>query len=295
MRWDESHESSDVTDRRGETPPTMRGGGGGNLGGLLYILPWLLRTPYGWVVVVAAIGWYAFRALFFTGPALQSAHGGNIPVSGRPAETSEVHFVSFVLDDVQGVWSRDFAQRGRSYPHAKLVLYEDATETGCGFGQAATGPFYCPVDQQVYLDLGFFRELTTRLGAKGQFAQAYVVAHEIGHHVQKLLGISQRAEAAGRAKGAEGVSVRLELQADCFAGVWAHSTAERNILEQGDVDSALSAAAAVGDDRLQRRATGTVSPETWTHGSSEERVRWFKRGHSGGTIEQCDTFGAAHL
>jgi predicted metalloprotease len=291
MRWDESHESPDVDDRRGEAPAR----GGGNVGGLLYILPWLLRTPYGWVVVVAAIGWYLVRSLFFAGPGVQPAHGGDIPVSGRPAETPEVHFVSFVLDDVQGVWSRDFAQRGRVYPHARLVLYTDTTETGCGFGQAATGPFYCPADEHVYIDLGFFHELTGKLGARGQFAEAYVLAHEIGHHVQKLLGISQRAEAMGHAKGAEGVSVRLELQADCLAGVWAHSTGQRDLLEQGDIDSALSAAAAVGDDRLQRRATGTVSPESWTHGSSAERVRWFRRGYDTGSLDQCDTFGAAHL
>jgi predicted metalloprotease len=291
MRWDESHESSDVDDRRGEAPVR----GGGNLGGLLSILPWLLRTPYGWVVVVGAIGWYVVRSLFFAGPDVQGAHGGDVPVSGRPAETPEVHFVSFVLDDVQGSWARDFAQSGREYPHARLVLYTDATETGCGFGQAATGPFYCPADERVYIDLGFFRELTGKLGARGQFAEAYVIAHEIGHHIQKLLGISRRAESVGRAKGAEGASVRLELQADCFAGIWAHSTSQRDLLEQGDIDSALSAAAAVGDDRLQNRATGTVSPESWTHGSSDERVRWFKRGYDKGSLEECDTFAAPHL
>jgi predicted metalloprotease len=171
----------------------------------------------------------------------------------------------------------------------------DSTQTGCGFGDAATGPFYCPVDEIVYIDLGFFRELAGKLGAKGQFAEAYVVAHEVGHHVQKILGISQRVDAMRHTTGATGASVRLELQADCFAGIWAHSTEERSLLEAGDIDSALGAAAAVGDDRLQRQATGTVSPESWTHGSSEERTRWFKRGYDSGQISQCDTFAASQL
>ncbi|HEY4014170.1 MAG TPA: neutral zinc metallopeptidase [Polyangiaceae bacterium] len=295
MRYDESHESPDVVDRRGEAPARGFGGGGGNIGGLLYILPWLMRTPYGWVVILGAVIWYAARGFLFGGPTVQGTHGGNIPVSAAPGETPEKHFVAFVLDDAQSVWTQEFAKQHRDYPHAKLVLYTDATQTGCGFGQAATGPFYCPQDERVYIDLGFFRELAGKLGARGQFAEAYVVAHELGHHVQKLLGISEKVDSMRHTSGAEGASVRLELQADCFAGIWAHSTDQRNILEQGDIDSALSAAAAVGDDRLQRQATGTVSPESWTHGSSEERVRWFKRGFQSGALDQCDTFGAAHL
>ena len=214
---------------------------------------------------------------------------------GAQPETPEVHFVSFVLDDVQKSWTEGFARQGPAYRHAKLVLFTDSTQTGCGFGDAATGPFYCPTDERVYIDLGFFHELTAKLGARGQFAEAYVVAHEIGHHVQKLLGISERADAMRHTAGATGASVRLELQADCFAGIWAHSTQERALLEAGDIDSAVGAAAAVGDDRLQRRATGTVSPESWTHGSSEERVRWFRRGYDRGSIPACDTFAASQL
>jgi predicted metalloprotease len=204
--------------------------------------------------------------------------------------------VSFVLDDVQKTWAEIFRQRGMTYPHAKLVLFTDSTPTGCGYGDSATGPFYCPVDRQVYIDLGFYRELAGRLGARGDFAEAYVIAHEIGHHVQKLLGTSDRLhEARGSEKGAGGASVRLELQADCFAGIWGHSTAQRDLLEKGDLDEALGAASAIGDDRLQRQARGTVNPEKWTHGSSEQRSRWFRRGYDRGTIESCDTFGATSL
>jgi predicted metalloprotease len=291
MRWDPSHESPDVIDRRGEEPAR---GGGGIPSGLLYLLPWLLRTPFGWVILVGALVFYLGRGLF-AGPVGQRAHGGSFPANGERAETPEVHFVAFVIDDVQGSWERQFSQMQRDYRHAKLVLYTDATQTGCGFGEAATGPFYCPADEHVYIDLGFFRELSGKLGARGQFAQAYVIAHEVGHHVQKLLGISQRVDAMRQTKGATGPSVRLELQADCFAGIWAKSTQQRNLLEDGDIDSAVSAAQAVGDDRLQRMATGTVSPESWTHGSSAERTRWFKRGFETGSVAACDTFSAPQL
>jgi predicted metalloprotease len=292
MRWDESHESPDVVDRRGDAP--ARAGGG--IGGFLFLLPWLMRSPFGWLIIAGAIVFYVGRALFFSGGTdTQRAHGDGVPAAGAPAETPEVHFVSFVLDDVQASWERQFQSDGRTYRHAKLVLYTDATDTGCGFGDAATGPFYCPVDEHVYIDLGFFRELSGRLGARGQFAQAYVIAHEIGHHVQKLLGISKRAESARSAAGATGASVRLELQADCFAGIWARSTEKRSILESGDIESAMGAAAAVGDDRLQRMARGTVTPETWTHGSSAERERWFHSGYETGSLKTCDTFSAPKL
>jgi hypothetical protein len=294
MRWDDSHESPDVVDRRGEGPVGGLAGGGGS--GLFFLVFWLLRRPWGWVVLL--IGGAIYLGLRWTGALdgddSRALHGGQTTTGVAPdRESPEVHFVGFVLDDVQSTWSNVFAQRGRPYRHAKLVLYTDSTRTGCGVGSAATGPFYCPTDEQVYLDLGFFHELTGKLGARGQFAQAYVIAHEMGHHVQKLLGVSM--DSIGGARGATSGSVRLELQADCYAGIWAHSTSERNILEAGDIDSALSAAAAVGDDRLQRMATGTVSPESWTHGSSEERKRWFTRGYSGGKIEDCDTFGASSL
>ncbi|MDP8999113.1 MAG: neutral zinc metallopeptidase [Myxococcota bacterium] len=289
MRWDESHESPDVVDRRGQGPAQA----GGGIGGLLFLLPWLLRTPFGWVIILGGIVFYVARG-FFSGADTQRAHGADAPAATAAAETPEVHFVSFVLDDVQSTWGQQFAAEGRTYRHAKLVLYEDSTQTGCGFGDAATGPFYCPADEKVYLDLGFFRELAGRFRARGQFAQAYVIAHEIGHHVQKLLGISQRAGSV-RSTGATGGSVRLELQADCFAGIWARSTEKRAILESGDIESAMGAAAAVGDDRLQRMTKGTVTPESWTHGSSEQRVRWFRRGEETGSLKACDTFSAPEL
>jgi predicted metalloprotease len=291
MRWDESHDSPDVVDRRGDAPARLGGGGGG----LLYLVPWLLRMPYGWVVVLGGAAFYLVRGFLSGAADPQHAHSGTVPSAVAQAETPEVHFVSFVLDDAQASWEQQFATQGRAYRHAKLVLYTDATETGCGFGDAATGPFYCPTDERVYIDLGFFRELSGRLGARGQFAQAYVIAHELGHHVQKLLGISQRAESMRSTEGATGASVRLELQADCFAGIWAHSTEQRDLLESGDIESAVGAAAAVGDDRLQRMTKGTVTPESWTHGSSQERVRWFRRGFETGSIKSCDTFSATQL
>ena len=294
MRWDDSHESPDLIDRRGEGR-SGGGGGGGNFG-LFYLVFWLLRRPWGWaVLILGGIGYLVLQgAGVLGGQGPQALHGGEgARGSAVDRDAPEVHFVSFVLDDVQSTWSGIFAQRARTYRHAKLVLYTDATDTGCGEGSAATGPFYCPEDERVYLDLGFFREMAGKLGARGQFAQAYVIAHEVGHHVQKLLGLEDRARSSAR--GATSGSVRLELQADCFAGIWAHATRERNLLESGDSDSALSAAAGVGDDRLQRMATGTVSPESWTHGSSEERKRWFSRGYADGKVESCDTFSAHSL
>jgi predicted metalloprotease len=290
MRYDESHESRDVIDRRGEGPTGSGGFGGGNLLGLVL---YLLTKPHGWIIVVIGVALYFGRALLFGGAGpthgVQTAPAGP---GGAPGETAEVHFVSFVLDDVQSTWEKTLAaQSTRPYRHAKLVLYTDSTSTGCGVGEAATGPFYCPADEHVYLDLGFFHELAGKLGAGGQFAQAYVVAHEVGHHVQKILGV----HGDDTTRGATGASVRFELQADCFAGIWARSTQERNLLEAGDIESAIGAASAVGDDRLQRMATGTVRPEKWTHGSSEERARWFKRGMQEGTIAACDTFAAKAL
>jgi predicted metalloprotease len=293
MRWDESHESPDVVDRRGEGP--SGGGLQGNVG-VFYVVFWLLRRPWGWAVLL--IGGLAYVFLRpAPGPdavgSSSALHGGQSGAGqGYDRDAPEVHFVSFVLDDVQTTWDQLLPAAGKPYRHAKLVLYTDATETGCGEGSAATGPFYCPLDERVYLDLGFFRELAGKLGARGQFAQAYVVAHEVGHHVQKILGIEGRAPTG---RGASGGSVRLELQADCFAGIWAHATGQRDLLQAGDVESALGAAAAVGDDRLQRAATGTVSPESWTHGSSAERQRWFQRGYENGAIGACDTFHASAL
>jgi predicted metalloprotease len=225
------------------------------------------------------------------------ATGHDVPAAGTGESDEAKQFVSFVLDDVQGVWERDFSDGGGRYPRAKLVLFTDRTPSGCGMGAAATGPFFCPADRQVYIDLGFYRELEQRFGAPGDFAQAYVIAHEIGHHVQNLLGDSERVHRAPRAEqqGDGGLSVRLELQADCYAGVWAHSTGQRELLERGDIEEGLRAAAAIGDDRLQRQSTGTVQPEAWTHGSSEQRMRWFDRGYKSGDPRACDTFAASTL
>jgi predicted metalloprotease len=291
MRWDPTHESRDVIDRRGERGPSQAGGG---LGALLYLVPWLMRSRLGRLILVGAVIFFVGRALL-TGSITQRVNGTTSTQTGAQPETPEVHFVGFVLDDVQNSWQDQFATIGVPYRHAKLVLFTDATQTGCGYGQAATGPFYCPQDERVYIDLGFFQELRDKLGARGQFAQAYVIAHEVGHHVQKLLGISERVDGMRKTQGATGASVRLELQADCFAGIWAHSTQQRDLLEAGDIESAIGAAAAVGDDRLQRQATGTVSPDSWTHGSSEERMRWFRRGYDTGSIPACDTFSANQL
>ncbi len=309
MRWDPNANSNDVEDRRGQS---NGGGGGGGMsgGGLFGLFFFLARTPLGIVgalVVVGGIVAFGFlRNVLFSGarvsqhePGPATEQQGQAPVAPGaapqgPPRDRERAFVSFVLDDVQHNWQRIFEQRGTRYPHAKLVLYNDATRTGCGYGEAATGPFYCPTDSKVYLDLGFFHDLANRLGAKGEFAEAYVIAHELGHHVQNLLGDNARAEKRGERQGATSGSVRLELQADCYAGVWAKSTSQRDLLEAGDIEQALTAAAAVGDDRLQKQARGTVRPESFTHGSSAQRQRWFKRGFDGG-MTNCDTFGADAL
>jgi hypothetical protein len=210
-----------------------------------------------------------------------------------PAEANLVQFVSFVLDDTQKTWDRILpVQSGVPYRHAKLVLFRDVTDSSCGLAQSATGPFYCPANEKVYIDLGFYDELTNRFGAPGEFAQAYVLAHEIGHHVQKILGISSKVRALqqGNPSEANPLSVRLELQADCLAGVWGNSTAQRNLIEEKDVEAGIRAAGAVGDDRLQRMARGRVSPESFTHGSSAQRAEWFQRGLTSGDMAQCNTF-----
>ncbi len=226
--------------------------------------------------------------------------GSAAPASGSYAERSadpnrdagerrEVQFVSFVLDDAQNTWETLLAQNGNQYRHAKLVLFRDVTDSGCGTAQSATGPFYCPEDEKVYIDLGFFDELSRRFGAPGEFAQAYVLAHEIGHHVQKLLGIEQRVSRLQQAEPARRneLSVQLELQADCLAGVWGNSTRERNLVDRSDIAAGMNAAAAVGDDRLQRMAQGRVSPESFTHGSSEQRMNSFRRGLDSGDLSAC--------
>jgi uncharacterized protein len=210
------------------------------------------------------------------------------------AQSEEASFVKFLTEDTQALWAAEFQQAGRQYQYARLNMFTDQVNTGCGPATSAVGPFYCPADAEVYIDLEFFRELSDRFGAPGDFAQAYVVAHEIGHHVQNLLGISdevrQRQQAAGSQAEANRLSVGLELQADCLAGVWAHSVYVRGDLEPGDIEEGLAAAEAVGDDRIQAQAGMTVDPETWTHGSSAERREWFDRGFESGESSQCNTF-----
>ncbi len=285
MRWTPGGRSDDVEDVRGE------GGGSG----------FQIRGPHlgiGGFLVVLVLS-LLFKRDFFSLLGIGNVGSPSATTASRPVPHSaeddrQVQFVSFVLDDVQKTWSQTFAQANRPYPHAKLVLFTDETRSGCGFAESTSGPFYCPEDQKVYIDLAFFQELKTRFGAPGEFAQAYVIAHEMGHHVQNLLGIDAKTRQllARSPSRANELSVGLELQADCFAGVWAHSTEQRNILEQGDVESGLAAAAAVGDDRLQRQSGRRVSPETWTHGSSQQRVDWFKRGLSAGRIDACSTIAS---
>ena len=281
MRWTPGGESRDVEDRRGQGGGFIPSGGMGvGLGGAVVLL------------VLSLI----FGRDFVTGSTTSDSTApstANGEVSSSPAEDRLVQFVSFVLDDVQNTWRTILGDRHVPYEDAKLVLFRDQTYSGCGTAEATTGPFYCPVDEKVYIDLGFYDELRRRFGAPGDFAQAYVLAHELGHHVQHLLGIDAQARRLqqGNPASANSVSVRLELQADCFAGIWAHSTDQRRLLQQGDIDEALNAAAAVGDDRIQRATTGHVNAETFTHGSAAQRSAWFKRGFTSGQIEACDTFG----
>ena len=278
MRWSPGHRSANVEDRRGGGGRFIRGAGGMGAGTLVILLILSLIFKRDFFSLVGAGG-------VETAP--ETAAGP--PAETTPQEERLVSFVSFVLDDAQNVWQQKL---GSSYRPAKLVLFRDAVQSACGFAESATGPFYCPGDEKVYIDLGFYEELQQRFGAPGDFAQAYVLAHEIGHHVQNLLGTEAevRRQRQTRADLANELSVRLELQADCYAGVWANSTAQRNLLEQGDVEEGLGAAAAVGDDRLQRMGGGRVVPESFTHGTSEQRQQWFKRGLEAGQPDACETF-----
>jgi predicted metalloprotease len=279
MRWTPGGTSGDIEDRRDD-------GGGFGFGGM--------HIGIGGMIILLILS-IVFKRNFFT--LLSGGGGGSAgihePDRARDAqEEPTVKFVSFVLDDAQQTWSGILQQQGIPYRHAKLVLFRDATASGCGSARSATGPFYCPADEKVYIDLGFYDELKRRFGAPGEFAQAYVLAHELGHHVQKLIGVEQKVSALMRSEPSERntLSVKMELQADCLAGVWAHSTDQRKLLEKGDAESAMNAAAAVGDDRLQKMSTGRVSPESFTHGSSAQRTQWFSRGMDQGTIAACNTF-----
>ena len=287
MKWTPGGTSRDVEDRRSEGG---RGGGfqfGGmqlGIGGALILL------------VLSLIFKQNFFALLGGGTSGPSSPAMSQPDTARDQQEQPlVQFVSFVLDDTQKTWDQVLPQQAnRPYRHAKLVLFRNYTQSGCGGAESATGPFYCPADEKVYIDLGFYDELSQRFGAPGQFAQAYVLAHEIGHHVQKITGIESRVRQLQRGNPQMGnaLSVKMELQADCLAGVWAHSTQQRNLLEQGDMQSALGAAAAVGDDRLQKMSRGHVTPDSFTHGSSSERMQWFQKGFDSGSIAACNTFDA---
>jgi uncharacterized protein len=262
---------------------------------MLGLLPLVTRFKGGWIIALIIVGLSLAGGLgglggMFGGTSADEST--KAPVAGHKTDDKKAQFVAFVLDDSQNTWKQEFAKRNKTYRNAKLVMFTNATQTACGHGQAATGPFYCPLDERVYIDLSFYNELEQRLGAKGDFAQAYVIAHEIGHHVQHQLGISDKVHEAKRSqqRGEDSLAVRLELQADCFAGMWAHSSGQRDILEAGDIDEALNAAAAIGADRLQKKSSGRVNPETWTHGSSAQRSHWFKQGYERGDMEACDTF-----
>jgi predicted metalloprotease len=282
MRWRDMRRSDNVEDRRG----MPMGGAGLKLGGggLLLIVVLSLLTGTNPLDILGGLVEEA------PPPAVDSG-----PQRKPPEDDAQADFIRAILGDTEDTWSRQFEQGGGTYEPPRLVLFSGAVQSACGQASSAVGPFYCPPDRRVYLDLQFFRELSERFGAPGDFARAYVVAHEIGHHVQNLLGISERVQ---RQRGrmdqaaANALSVRLELQADCYAGVWGFSAARRNILESGDVEAALAAATAIGDDRLQKQTRGYVVPESFTHGSSAQRVRWFRTGLESGDVRRCDTFAA---
>ena len=287
MRWQGNRESSNVEDARaGGGRGGLRVGGGRGLG-------------LGTIVVALIAGWiFGINPLTLLG-VLDGGGPATVqqaPAGAPPADDPMARFVSVVLADTEDVWNEQFRQQGRDYREPKLRLFRGSEPTACGTGQAAMGPFYCPGDEKVYIDLSFYETMKTRLGAPGDFAQAYVIAHEVGHHVQHLMGITGKIDSLrGRVSEAQqnALSVRLELQADCFAGVWAHHAQKaRQILEQGDVEEALNAASQIGDDALQRKSRGTVQPESFTHGTSQQRVTWFKRGLQTGSVGQCNTFDA---
>jgi predicted metalloprotease len=283
MRIEGQRQSTNIEDRRGRR---MRGPAGFGGGGILMIL------------IILVISW-----LTGTNPLSLLQMTGGIPTSapveeqvptGAAGEDPQSRFIGAVLGDMEETWTEIFAKAGERYPPPVLVLFNDMVQSACGSASAATGPFYCPADRKVYLDLSFFRELDQNFGAPGDFAQAYVVAHEVGHHIQNVLGVNeqvQRLQQQGSKAEANALSVRLELQADCYAGVWGHYAAQQKMLEPGDAEEGLRAAAAIGDDRLQRQSQGRVVPESFTHGSSQQRMEWLRRGLASGRIEDCDTFG----
>lgn len=291
MLWQGQRESDNVEDERGSDGGGGGGGGGriaigGGVGGVIVVVLYLLLGGDP-------------RALLDTQQQSATVSQDSGQAQSGPPSDQLGKFVAVVLADTEDAWHDLFRQMGKEYEEPKLVLFTSQTRSGCGFASSASGPFYCPEDRRVYIDLSFYRELQQRFGAPGEFAEAYVIAHEVGHHVQNLLGISQKIEQArGRMSKTEfnQLSVRLELQADFLAGVWArYADRTKHVVENGDIDSALRAASAIGDDRLQRQAQGYVVPDSFTHGTSEQRVRWFKRGYETGDLSQGDTFNAKDL
>ncbi len=277
MRWNQNHQSQDVEDRRGASGG--RGGGGTRIG-------------LGGAVILLVLS-LVFKKNMFAALGIGDVGGPQSnSVGGPPANDELGRFAGFVFDDAQTFWNKELTASSLPFRKSKLVLFSDAVGTACGNATSAVGPFYCPGDEKVYIDLGFYQDLKTRFGAPGDFAQAYVMAHEVGHHIQTVLGIEDKMRAEQKRNPSEknALSIKMELQADCFAGMWAHSTAQRNLLEAGDLEEGLAAASAVGDDRIQQAATGRIQPEKWTHGSAKERSTWFRKGFSGGKLADCDTF-----
>lgn len=284
MRWEQGRRSDNVEDRRGMGAPAMVGGGVGLVGVILAVVVALMGGDP--MIVLEQMGG---SGALGPGPVVVSQ-----PKAPSPEQDRLADFVSVVLADTEDTWSQEFRQQGGRYTPPKLVIFDGTVSSACGLAQAAMGPFYCPNDQKVYVDLAFYRQLRQQLGAPGDFAQAYVIAHEVGHHVQHLLGIDQQVQRAQRRlpqREANQLSVRLELQADCLAGVWAHHTGtKRATLEPGDIEEALNAASRIGDDTLQRQSSGRVRPDSFTHGTSAQRQRWFTRGLQSGSIDACDSF-----
>ncbi len=294
MKWEGERQSDNVEDRRDAGPS---GGGGFPIGGRgIGLGTIVIALVGGWILGINPL---TLLSALSGGGMPDSAVVQQAPAQRPPADDRMAAFVSTVLADTEDVWKQQFSQMGGSYRDPKLVLFRGATPTACGTGQTAMGPFYCPGDQKVYIDLSFYDTLRSQLGAPGDFAQAYVIAHEVGHHVQNLMGITDKVDQARQRMSeaqANALSVRLELQADCFAGVWGyHAQQMRQILEQGDIEEALNAAGRIGDDALQRQSSGTVRPESFTHGSSAQRVNWFKRGMQSGDLKQCNTFETRQL
>ncbi len=305
MRWRGNRNSNNIEDRRSMSGPSLGGLGGG--GGLFRLLPMIFRLFgfKGGAIAILGIGAYGLLSGNLSSmlggvslpedPANQQSH----QIEQSAEEQELVKFVSVVLADTEDTWHQLFKKQGGTYKEPRLVLFRDSVKSACGLGKAAMGPFYCPADQKVYIDLSFYSDLKHRFKAPGDFAQAYVIAHEVGHHVQTLLGVSKKVQQAKQGLSdvkANQLSVLQELQADCLAGIWAHhADRSRQLLETGDIEEGLTAASAIGDDRLQKQSQGYVSPDSFTHGSSAQRVKWFKMGLASGAIKDCDTFSSNTL